>query len=86
MNDSDDKIQAEQAEAILRRSLGTRVSGLRIVIHAEGVIMEGNTFSYHAKQLAQHAVMRLLGLPVMANQIKVRPAPVLPNSGSADLG
>jgi hypothetical protein len=33
--------------------------------------LQGRVFSYYAKQLAQHAVMQVLDVPIQANQIEV---------------
>jgi hypothetical protein len=63
---------AEQAEALLKQQLGARVSCLRVLMHEKGVVLRGCAFSYYVKQLAQHAAMQTLGLPVFANEIEVR--------------
>jgi hypothetical protein len=63
---------AEQAEALLKQLLGARVSCLRVLIDEKGVVLQGRAFSYYVKQLAQHAAMQTLGLPVCANEIEVR--------------
>jgi len=61
----------ESLEALVQRHLGNRVRHLRLVVRAEGVILQGQTATYHAKQLAQHAAMELCGLTVVANDIEV---------------
>lgn len=66
------KVSAEQAEAILKKQMDGRVSGFRLVIHEEGVVLQGQALTYYAKQLAQHAAMETLGLRVLANEIAVR--------------
>jgi hypothetical protein len=70
--DSALRATAEQAEALLRQRLAGRVFDLRVLLHESGVILQGRVFSYYAKQLAQHAVMQILDLPIQANQIEVR--------------
>ena len=66
------RMTSEEAEALLRRRLGSRVIGLRVLIREGGAILQGTAFSYYAKQLAQHDAMRTLGLVVLANEIEVR--------------
>jgi hypothetical protein len=61
----------EQLELQLQRRLGSRVKDLRIVVRAGGIILQGRTSTYHAKQLAQHAAMDITRLPILANDIEV---------------
>jgi hypothetical protein len=58
-------------ESMLLRRLGSRVRGLRILLRGNGVILQGRTATYHAKQMAQHIMMELLPLPILANDIEV---------------
>jgi hypothetical protein len=69
--DSNPVTNAEQGEALLKQRLGSRVSGLRVLVREGGVVLQGMAFTYHAKQLAQHAAMHALGLKVLANEIEV---------------
>jgi hypothetical protein len=62
----------EQMEGQVLRRLGGRVRDLRILLRHNGLILQGRSGTYHAKQLAQHAAMELTGLPVLANDIEVR--------------
>ena len=62
----------EHLEAIVQRRLGGRVRDLRIVFRQNGIILQGHTNTYHAKQLAQHAAMEVAGVPILANDIEVR--------------
>ena len=64
--------QEERLETLMLRRLGNRVRDLRVVIRPEGMILQGRTATYHAKQLAQHAAMELGKLPILANAIEVR--------------
>ncbi len=64
--------QEEHLETLMQRRLGNRIRDLRVVIRPEGVILQGRTATYHAKQLAQHAAMELGKLPILANAIEVR--------------
>jgi len=62
----------EQLESLMQRRLGNRVRDLRIALMPDGVVLQGRTTTYHAKQLAQHAAMELTNLPILANDIEVR--------------
>jgi hypothetical protein len=44
---------------------------LRVVIQNGAVILRGQAFTYHAKQLAQHVTMEEIKLPILANEIEV---------------
>jgi hypothetical protein len=48
-----------------------RVRDFRMVSGVRGVILRGRALSYYAKQLAQHAVMEITLLPILANEIEV---------------
>jgi hypothetical protein len=41
------------------------------VYRSNGVILQGNTGTYYAKQLAQHTIMEVTSLPILANEIEV---------------
>jgi hypothetical protein len=62
----------EHLEALLQRRLGNRVRDLRVQLRSAGVVLQGRAATYHAKQLAQHAAMELIGVPILANDIEVR--------------
>jgi hypothetical protein len=78
------RMTSEEAEALLRQRLGSRVIGLRVLIHEGGAILQGTAFSYYAKQLAQHDAMRTLGLVVLANEIEVDPDRHTPDPDALD--
>jgi hypothetical protein len=61
----------ERLQSLMQRRLGNRIRGLRIQLQPHGVILHGRTATYHAKQLAQHAAMDLVKLPILANDIEV---------------
>jgi hypothetical protein len=63
--------EEERLEGMLQRRLGNRIRDLRVVLLADGLILQGHTATYHAKQLAQHAAMELANLPIVANDIEV---------------
>ena len=61
----------EHLEAMMYRRLGNRIRDLRVRIEPAGVILQGRTGTYHAKQLAQHAAMEMANLPILADDIQV---------------
>jgi hypothetical protein len=61
----------ELLEALVQRRVGSRVRDLRIVMRPDGLILQGRTATYHAKQLAQQVAMELAPLPILANDIEV---------------
>jgi hypothetical protein len=63
---------AAQAEATLRQQLRGKFRELRVVVCAEGVVLQGSATSYYSKQLAQHFAGKLFGLPILANEMEVR--------------
>ena len=77
-NDTASTPSAEQAEAILRQRLCGRVRELRVLVRAEGVVLRGASANYYGKQMAQHLAHKLLGLPILANEIEVRSVASLP--------
>jgi len=64
--------QEEHLEALVQRRLAGRVRDFRIRVRHDGVVLEGRAPTYHAKQIAQHAVMELVGMTIVANEIEVR--------------
>lgn len=59
------------ADQIVRR-LGNRVRNLRVLREeGGGLVIQGRTTTYYAKQLAQHAAMELDSQPILANDIEV---------------
>ena len=60
-------------EDLLRqRLIGTAFVGeLRLLQGGEGLILEGRTNTFYAKQIAQHLASQLTGLCVAANRIEV---------------
>lgn len=62
----------EQLESLMQRRLGNRIRDLRVAVSPDGIVLQGRTTTYHAKQLAQHAAMELSNLPIVANDIEVR--------------
>lgn len=58
-------------QRILSRLSG-RVQCFQLVVKVQGVVLRGHAKTFYAKQLAQHAVMETLALPILANEIEVR--------------
>jgi hypothetical protein len=63
--------ELEQLEDRLRCRLGGRISDLQLVPRDTGVVLRGRSYTYYAKQLAQHAVMEATEIPLVANEIEV---------------
>ena len=58
-------------EARVCARLGRRVRGLQVLVQEAGVVLRGRAPTYYAKQLAQHALMAVSDLPIVANAIEV---------------
>ena len=63
--------EEERLESLLTRRLGSRVRDLRVILLPDGLILQGRTATYHAKQIAQHTAMEVANLPILANEIEV---------------
>jgi hypothetical protein len=63
--------EAADLESQVQFRLGGQVRDFRLVVADKGLILRGRAQSYHAKQLAQHAVMEAHALPILANEIEV---------------
>ena len=63
--------EEERLESTLIRRLGNRVRDLRVIVLPDGMILQGRTATYHAKQMAQHIAMEVTDLPILANEIIV---------------
>ena len=55
----------------IRTRLGSQVRDVRVMCRDNGLILQGRHDTYHAKQLAQHSVMEITDLPILANEIEV---------------
>ena len=60
-----------QLKTQIQARLGSRVRHLRVVFHNHGVILQGRVHTYYTKQLAQHLLMEITNLPILANEIEV---------------
>lgn len=63
-------LEDEDLAVRIGRRLGNRVRGLRVLRQGGGIVIQGRTNTYYAKQLAQHAAMEL-DEPILANDIEV---------------
>lgn len=61
----------EELALRLQGRLFGRVKNFRLARQGDGVVLHGQTSSYYAKQLAQHAVMSSSDLPIYGNEIMV---------------
>lgn len=61
----------DELEARVQDQMHGRVRSLRLLWREPGLILQGQAATYYAKQLAQHTVMQLTGLPILANDIQV---------------
>ena len=63
--------EEEHVECLIHRRLGSRIRDLRVLVLPAGLVLQGRAATYHAKQLAQHAVMELTDRAILANDIEV---------------
>ena len=61
----------DQLENRVQAKLSGRIRNLRVLLRDCGIVLRGTARTYHAKQLAQHAVMTETQLPILANEIEV---------------
>jgi hypothetical protein len=63
---------AERIEGYIERRASGRIRDLHVVCSEDSIILQGRSRTYHAKQLAQQAVLDLTdGYPQLTNQIVV---------------
>jgi hypothetical protein len=60
-----------ELEQHVQRQLHGRVRNFRLSLCEDGLVLDGHTQTYYAKQLAQHAVTEAADLPIRANDIEV---------------
>lgn len=61
----------DELETHIQCQLSGQIRDFRIVLRGGGLVLQGHAHTYHAKQLAQHAVMKAAALPILANEIEV---------------
>lgn len=62
---------ADQIELRVQAHLSGRIRHLQLLVVNDGLVLRGSARTYHAKQVAQHAVMQMTDLPIVANEIEV---------------
>jgi len=67
----DVKTDLDQLENRVQAKLSGRVRHLQLFLRDYGIVLRGRARTYHAKQLAQHAVMSETEVPILANEIEV---------------
>jgi hypothetical protein len=60
-----------EIELRLQGKLRGRILEFQMLRHECGLVLRGIARTYHAKQLAQHAVMTETDVPILANEIEV---------------
>ena len=58
-------------EEQVKSRLSGRLRGFAVVVRDDGLILRGRATTYHAKQLAQHAVMAATQVRIASNDIEV---------------
>ena len=58
-------------ERRLHNHLGARIRDLHVILRDDALILRGFTHTYCMKQQAQHALMNLTDVPILANEIEV---------------
>jgi hypothetical protein len=61
--------ELNKMEQRIQSRKGGRVRDLRLEIHQEGLVLRGRALT-NAKQLAQHAVMEIIKVPIRSNEIE----------------
>ncbi len=63
--------EARELQAHIQGRLSRQVHGFQLIVKGVGLVLKGRARTYHAKQLAQHAVMAVTDQPILANEIEV---------------
>ncbi len=61
----------EELQRRIQSRMGNQVRNLSLDLENGGLILRGNSCTYYAKQLAQHTVLELTQMPLIANKIEV---------------
>jgi hypothetical protein len=64
-------LEVDHLEHQVQAQLSGRVRRLRLLLVDDRIVLRGLARTYHAKQLAQHAVMQMTEVPILANEIEV---------------
>lgn len=63
---------AERIEGYIERRASGRIRDLHVVCSEDSIVLQGRSRTYHAKQLAQQAVLDMTdGFPLLTNEIVV---------------
>jgi hypothetical protein len=68
-NDTSRFCEFDDIEAHVRARLNGQVRDFRLLLRDHGLVLQGHSHTYYAKQLAQHTVMAATDLPILANDI-----------------
>jgi len=79
-----ERTNLEQVQEQLLQRLRGRLRQVRVFAHDGHVLLEGIAVSYHAKQLAQHFVLSVLGKTALVNRIDVQRLPPPPSLAEDD--
>lgn len=67
-----DSLSMEQIGQRVQCRLSGLLSDFQVLRREDGLVLRGHARTYYAKQLAQHAVMEVVGsVPIVANEIEV---------------
>jgi hypothetical protein len=66
-----DVVEWEHVAVRVQAELGSRLRDFEVLASSDGLILRGRASTYYAKQLAQHAVMRIGRRRIVANEIDV---------------
>jgi hypothetical protein len=69
--DATESLCLDALENRLQARLSGRIRGLRVLLRDSGIVLRGLARTYHAKQIAQHAIMAETTVPILANEIEV---------------
>jgi hypothetical protein len=61
----------KEIEEHVRSRLSGLICDFHLVFQDQGLVLRGRVHTYHAKQLAQHAIMEASNLPIRANEMEV---------------
>jgi hypothetical protein len=61
----------DELQSQVQCSLGGRVREFRVELKKGGLVLRGQSSTYHGKQLAQQRVMERSDVPILANEIVV---------------
>jgi hypothetical protein len=62
---------AERVEERVQHLFAGRVRDFHVLIRDRGLVLQGRTRTYHAKQLVRQAAMEAAGMPILADELEV---------------